>query len=156
MCVLLIYESNAFPICFCFGPVPPSPPPYGAQFYHLTLQQVLLNKISYFSKELKFQIFLSNDNIKSFQPVYFPLLKISRQLFSPFGNIFVRANLFSTDGGLPSLIIYFRRYGHKISFSNKSKYDGLRGPYALANNLLQRYLNFCEGILTSLIDSVRF
>ena len=29
----------------------------------------------------------------------------------------------------------------------------LRGPYALANNLLRRYLNFCEGIWSLLIDS---
>ena len=46
-----------------------------------------------------------------------------------------------------------RRYGHKISFNNKSKYDSLRGPYALANNFLRRYLNFRDGILPSLIDS---
>ena len=46
-----------------------------------------------------------------------------------------------------------RRYGRKISFNNKSKYDGLRGPYTLANNLLRRYLNFCEGIWASLVDS---
>ena len=46
-----------------------------------------------------------------------------------------------------------RRYGCKISFNNKSKYDGLRGLHTHANNLLRRYLNFCEGILTSLIDS---
>ena len=26
-------------------------------------------------------------------------------------------------------------------------------PYALANNLLRRYLNFCEGILPSLVDT---
>ena len=44
-------------------------------------------------------------------------------------------------------------YGRKISFNNKNKYDGLRGPYVLPNNLLQRYLNFCEGILSSLVDS---
>ena len=61
--------------------------------------------------------------------------------------------MFSTDGELPSQIIYLQRYGHKISFNNKSKYDGLRRPYTLANNPLRRYLNFCEGILTSLIDS---
>ena len=46
-----------------------------------------------------------------------------------------------------------RRYGRKISFSDKCKYDGLRGPYALANNLLRWYLNFCEGIWSSLVDS---
>ena len=46
-----------------------------------------------------------------------------------------------------------RRYGRKISFNNKSKYDGFRGPYALANNLLRQYLNFCEGIWSSLVDS---
>ena len=46
-----------------------------------------------------------------------------------------------------------RRHSRKISFNNQSKYDGLRGPYALANNLLRRYLNFCEGILASLVDS---
>ena len=46
-----------------------------------------------------------------------------------------------------------RRYGRKISFSDKCKYDGLRGPYALANKLLRRYLNFCEGIWSSLVDS---
>ena len=46
-----------------------------------------------------------------------------------------------------------RRYGRKMSFNNKSKYDGLRGSYTLANNLLRRYLNFCEGIWASLVDS---
>ena len=46
-----------------------------------------------------------------------------------------------------------RRYGRKISFSDKCKYDGLQGPYALANNLLRRYLNFCKGILFLLVDS---
>ena len=45
------------------------------------------------------------------------------------------------------------RHGCKISFSNKSKYNGLQGPHALANSLLRWYLNFCEGILPSLIDS---
>ena len=44
-------------------------------------------------------------------------------------------------------------YSHKISFNNNSKYDGLQGPYALGNNFLQRYLNFCEGILPLLVDS---
>ena len=46
-----------------------------------------------------------------------------------------------------------RRHGYKISFNNKSKYDGLRGSHALANSFLRRYLNFCEGILSSLVDS---
>ncbi|XP_050253766.1 probable disease resistance protein At5g66900 [Quercus robur] len=45
---------------------------------------------------------------------------------------------------------YLRRYSHKICFSN-NKYDGLREPYTLANNLLRQYLNFCEGILPSLV-----
>ena len=45
-----------------------------------------------------------------------------------------------------------RRYGCKISFSNLSKYDGLRGLYALTNNLLRQYLNFCEGIWALLVD----
>ena len=44
-------------------------------------------------------------------------------------------------------------YGRKISLNNKNKYYGFRGPYALPNNLLRQYLNFCEGILSSLVDS---
>ena len=52
-----------------------------------------------------------------------PSLKVNRQLFSSFGNIFVRVDLFNNNSELPSYINYYRRYGRKIPFSNSSKYQ---------------------------------